>query len=604
MNHPHNDAPAWDIESEYPSLASAEFRADLELVQSHLETMERELKKIDLAGLRPDAVAPLQALLRKEEHTGTLISNLSTFVTCLLSVNAADEPARAEQSKLELLSSKQGQLFAPVRIFLKRCPGEILEAILQDPALAGYRFQYQRERELAPFLLSENEEVLLRALSISGHTAWANLYTQLTGKGQCVLNHSDGTTETRGLAATAALLYGPDHDKRKAAWHSIQAYWNTHRESTAAVANALASWRIELCRKRSHTKPSHFLDVPLFANRISRETLYALLGSCYQNVERSRQALKLMAKALKKDRLDPWDLLGPSPITGGSATRTFAEGMQMVREAFGKVDPQMSDFADRMVNSRWIEARVLPKKAGGAFSTTFQKSITPRIFQTYMGSLPNITTLAHELGHAFHSWAMRDLPRGERSYPMTLAETASVFAETALRDTLSSRASSREEKIEFLWSDLSSIGSFLINIPARFEYENSFYEKSAKGSQSADDLCALTDQAWTKWYGPTLSENDKLFWASKMHFSVTRASFYNFPYTFGYLFALSIYARRKDLGDKFMPTYVNILRDTGRMTAEDLVKKHLGEDIRQPAFWQKAIDGEIAKIHQFASLLG
>ena len=145
--------------------------------------------------------------------------------------------------------------------------------------------------------------------------------------------------------------------------------------------------------------------------------------------------------------------------------------------------------------------------------------------------------------------------------------------------------------------------SLLINIPTRFEFEKEFYEKRQNGILVAEEMSDLMDQTWSRWYGPTISQNDRMFWATKLHFAMSQVSFYNFPYTFGYLFSLSIYARRKDLGADFMKTYVNILRDTGSMSAEDLVQKHLGEDIRDQKFWQKAIDHVVGQLKSFETLM-
>ena len=220
-----------------------------------------------------------------------------------------------------------------------------------------------------------------------------------------------------------------------------------------------------------------------------------------------------------------------------------------------------------------------------------------------MGSGSDVSTLAHELGHGYHSWVMRDMPTAKTHFPSTLAETASVFAETVLHDALIENSNNAEEKLTYAWAELEGATAFLINIPMRLDFERNFYEARKKGKVSADQLSEIMDASWTRWYGSTISQNDRLFWAHKLHFSMSGTSFYNFPYTFGYLFSLSIYARREQLGDKFMETYVNILRDTGNMTAEDLIQKHLGEDITKPAFWQKAIDVVIAKVESFEKLV-
>ncbi len=170
---------------------------------------------------------------------------------------------------------------------------------------------------------------------------------------------------------------------------------------------------------------------------------------------------------------------------------------------------------------------------------------------TFMGSNSDISTLAHELGHAYHSWVMRDMPMSQMQYPMTLAETASIFAETVMSDVLIENASSKEEKVEFAWAEIEGAVGLLLNIPARFEFEKNFYEQRQNRALSADELSQLTDDAWRKWYGPTLTETDKLYWASKLHFSISEVSFYNYPYTFGYLFSMSIYSSSQRVGSGF-----------------------------------------------------
>jgi oligoendopeptidase F len=276
--------------------------------------------------------------------------------------------------------------------------------------------------------------------------------------------------------------------------------------------------------------------------------------------------------------------------------------MMQIKNSFAKVSSELSDFVQMMEDKKWIEARVLPNKMTGAYCTGFAKSKTPRVYMTYMGSRKDISTLAHELGHAYHSWVMRDLPLAEQDYPMTLAETASIFAETVLNDTLLDAARTKEEKIEFAWSAVSNALSLLLNIPARYVFEKSFYEKRQERSLNVEEFKGLMDKAWTDCYGDLLSENDKMFWAHKLHFAITGVSFYNFPYSFGYLFSLSIYARKEKYGAEFMDKYKALLLDTGRMSAEDLIQKHLGEDITEPKFWQKPIDTVIQQLEQFKQL--
>lgn len=308
-----------------------------------------------------------------------------------------------------------------------------------------------------------------------------------------------------------------------------------------------------------------------------------------------------MAKLLGKKQLDPWDLLAQCPVSASAKPKSPMEAMELIRSAFAEVSPEFADFAMMMHQKNWLEGRVLPNKKTGGYCTRFAKRKEPRIFMTFMGSNNDVSTMAHEIGHAYHSWVMRDMSTYESQYTMSLAETASIFAEAVLHDAMIEKAQTKEEKLEFAWGEVEGAVGFLLNIPARFEFEKNFYEARQKRALSTDEFRKLTNEAWTKWYGPTVSKNDEMFWATKLHFHMTGRSFYNFPYTFGYLFSMSIYARREQLGADFFKKYVEILRDTGRMTAEDLIQKHLGEDIRRPEFWQKSIDVITKKIRRFES---
>lgn len=222
---------------------------------------------------------------------------------------------------------------------------------------------------------------------------------------------------------------------------------------------------------------------------------------------------------------------------------------------------------------------------------------------TWGGSRSDLLTLAHELGHAFHNWVMRDMSLCQTRYPMTLAETASIFAENIVRDYLFEQVENREDKLEMLWEELSSCYALMINIPVRFEFEKAFYEKRMAGELSAEQLCDLMSQTWKEWYGESMTEADPYFWASKLHFSISEVSFYNYPYLFGYLFSKGVYAQREAKGERFYSDYVNLLRDTGSMMAEDVVDKHLGMTLSNEAFWQQSVEMVKHKIDMFESLL-
>jgi len=173
---------------------------------------------------------------------------------------------------------------------------------------------------------------------------------------------------------------------------------------------------------------------------------------------------------------------------------------------------------------------------------------------------------------------------------MNLAETASLFFEISVSDQLMAMAKTPDERLQYHWHDAEQAGAFLLNIPARFEFESSIWEEKLQGKTLTPDLLRTKmREAWEKCYGEALSDADEMFWASKLHFHITGAQFYNFPYTFGYLFALGVYAQQEAQGESFHAKYTDLLRDTGRMTAEEVVQKHLNLSIEDPEFWRGSI---------------
>ncbi|MBX2865119.1 MAG: peptidase family M3, partial [Leptolyngbyaceae cyanobacterium MAG.088] len=206
-------------------------------------------------------------------------------------------------------------------------------------------------------------------------------------------------------------------------------------------------------------------------------------------------------------------------------------------------------------------------------------------------------------GHAWHNWVMRDLPLMQTYYSMTLAETASIFAETLVRDALLQQAQTPAQKLEILWQDAQSAAVFLLNIPARFEFEKQLVEARKQGVVITPKLKTMMTDSWQRWYEDSLSEYDDMFWATKLHFSISQLSFYNYPYLFGYLFSLGIYAQQERLGEQFNQLYTNLLCDTGSMTAEELVSHHLQQDISQPQFWDASLTIVEKSIEQFEKLV-
>ena len=606
------EGPSWDLASEYPSADSAELAADLAELSKLLDAIEA-LNPALVAAL-PNAAtssvaaaapttAVAQQVFKLSEQAGPLLSNPLTYANCLLSVDARDEAAQVLQGKLQKYQKRYGELLEPWSQYLDLVADDVVEAYLADPGVAVSAFAVKHGRERRHELLGLAEENLVNGLAQDGIHAWGRMYSQLSSTMTCAVQVGN-ELQTMGVAEANGLLQRADERTRKDAWHGINAAWRVHEESCAAAINAIAGWRLELNRKRSTQRPVHFLDAPVHMNRLSRRTLDTLLDVTRDARPLARRATIAMARASGRERIGPWDMRAPAPkLANSDAPMRFDDAVALIAEAYGEVNPALADFVRMMQRERWIEGTVSSRKRPGAYCTGFEKSRTPRVYMTYHGSASDVITLAHELGHAFHSWVMRDLPDSQRSYGMSLAETASTFGETAVRDALVARAKTPRERFDIMWEEMVAISAFMLNIPARFAFEKTFYEKRDERPLRAAELETMMSDAWQDWYGESCSEPDPMFWASKLHFYISGLSFYNFPYLFGFLFSMGVYLRRAGGGADFYDRYVALLRDTGRMTAEQLALTHLDAALDQPQFWRNTVDRLEPRVAAFEEIV-
>ena len=590
-------APSWDLSIAFQSLD------DPKLTET-IGSIEQRITAFSIYEVILDVTHLQQAILEKESISVQL-ATIASYGNCIASVDASNAQAKALVNQMTKLSSDLSQAFSPYLDAIVNAPEALFEDVLTlNDDLAVQRFLLEEERKLVTARLSVKEEQLLSAMSVDGKNAWGRLYDNITGSMKVTLQLSDGTDETIGLSQAASILYGSDTLRREPAWRAIQLAMKQNQESFSAILNALSGWRLTEYQKRSSVAPVHFLEPSLHGSRIKQATLDSMMSVAKKNRAVGQKAGRLMAKMFGTEKLTPWDQQASMPpLVGDASSYSFDEAIIIIKEAFAGVSQEMADFVDLMVKNGWIDAAPQETKRLGAYCTKFADSRTPLVFMTWGNSMSDVLTLAHELGHAFHNWVMRDMPLCTTKYPMTLAETASIFAENVVRDALLAKAKTKEDKIEMLWEELSSALALTINIPVRYEFEKAFYEQRATKELGPEQLSDLMSKIWNEWYGDAMSEPDPLFWASKLHFSIPEVSFYNYPYLFGYLFSIGVYAQREAKGEHFYSDYVSLLRDTGSMRAEEVVQKHLQMDLTEEAFWQQSLDRVSQQIDEFERLV-
>ncbi|RXJ66242.1 oligoendopeptidase F, partial [Veronia nyctiphanis] len=443
-------APSWDLSFAYSGLSGEDYAADIAKVKALIA---------QIAELTPSDITNCQQALSLSEQAGILTQSLSIYANCLASVDAKNQDAALALSKLSSLGAELSQAIKPFTNQLSTGTDDFLASVLAGSDDVGsferFRFAKTIEREKKDTLLSVEEEQLLSAMNVDGRTAWGSLYYKITGSMTVTLTRADGTEETMGLSQAVSILRKPDAIRRELAWKAINEAMRTHQVSFAAILNALSGSRLTEYKKRSKKKRVHFLDPGLKDSHIARETVDTMMQVAKENRHIVQQAGLAMAKLHGTETLKPWDALAsmPSLVNSEPETYSFERAIAIIKKAFTGVDSEMADFVDMMVENNLIDAAPQPNKRLSAYCASFNKTRTPMVFMTWGNSMSDVITLAHELGHAFHNWVMRDMPVAQSRYPITLAETASIFAENIVRDALMAEAKQESDKLKMLWEE-------------------------------------------------------------------------------------------------------------------------------------------------------
>jgi pepF/M3 family oligoendopeptidase len=303
-----------------------------------------------------------------------------------------------------------------------------------------------------------------------------------------------------------------------------------------------------------------------------------------------RRYFKHKAKLVGKDTLAWWDLFAPVGSAGKSVT--YEDARDFILKNFTNFSPELAAFAKRAYDNNWLDAEMRDGKGPGGYCTEIQEKKESRIFVNFDGSQDQISTIAHELGHAFHNECAYQFNKTmlQQDTPMTLAETASTFCETIVTEALLAQTSDPQEELSILEGQLNGASQVIVDIYSRFLFEKEVFERRESSELSADDFCDIMLRAQKATYGDGLDETllQKYMWTWKPHYYSTRVSFYNFPYAFGLLFGTGLYAIFQQRGADFVNDYKNLLASTGEATAADLADR-FGIDIRTKKFWADSI---------------
>jgi oligoendopeptidase F len=464
------------------------------------------------------------------------------------------------------------------------------ELAQQSPAADDHLFPLTRAELRASHQMTAEQEDLLADLQLTGSTAWSRLYRDLTARITAPVNG-----EVLPMSAVRALAYNADGDVRRAAYEAELAAWEANAVPIVAALNAIKGEAAEVNHRRGW---SDDLDPALAANNVDRETLDAMQRAVVASFPDFRRYLRTKAQLLGRDGGLPfYDLF--APVVGARSDRPWEEATADVQAAFGSYSDRLEGLASRAVEERWIDAEPRDGKGSGAFCMGLQGDRS-LVLLNYDGSFRSVQTLAHELGHAYHNVNLADRTPLQRQTPMALAETASIFCETIMIER-GLAAAAPSERLALLEGDLQATCQVVVDIHSRFLFEQSFCVARARRTLSVAETCELMLAAQDQTYGEGLDPalRHPYMWAAKPHYYGT--AFYNWPYTFGLLFGIGLYARYREDEERFRASYDDLLSSTGLGEAAELGAR-FGIDVRDEAFWTASLDVIRRRIDEFVEL--
>lgn len=589
--------PHWDMGVIFPGLESPEFRAAFDSATKSIDRLTELFATRGIALREPipldaESVQAFESAVTALNALGDDLRTVSAYIMSFVTTDSRNNVAQARMSELQQQNVRLSLLNTRLTAWIGSLD---VDALLGQSAIAReHAFMLRKTKIEAQHLMSPPEEAIAAELRVTGSTAWIRLHGNYTSQ-LSVQVERDGEKQTLPMSMVRNLAYDPRREVRRAAYAAELAAWQSAAVPLAAALNSIKGTTNLLSKRRGWDSP---LDLSLFENNVDYRTLDAMMTAAHESFPTFRRYLRAKARALGVPALAWYDLF--APLGEGARQWSFQEGAEFVKATFAAYSPRLGRLGERAFGEHWIDAEPRVGKRDGAFCMPVRKDES-RVLSNFKPSFGGVGTLAHELGHAYHNVNLAGRTALQRSTPMTLAETASIFCQRMVTHAALQQADTHEQ-IVILEESLQDECQVVVDITSRFLFEQRVFEKRRQRELSIDEFNDLMLQAERETYGDGLDPNalHPYMWAVKQHYY--QATFYNYPYMFGLLFGLGLYARYLDDAESFKTGYDDLLASTGMADAAELGAR-FGIDIRSPDFWRGSLAVIAQEVERFEGLV-
>lgn len=521
----------------------------------------------------------------------TLSGRLKAYPYLRYTMNAKDTDAKMRLEDIEYILTKLVAPHTRFRLWLK-------EAQIDKSSIKDHEFHLDELLTKTKYMLSEEEENLFSQMNLVAGESWGKLQKSLSSSLKVELKEND---EIITLPITVATGYLSHKDKkvREESFYSIQEAYETIEKPIAAAMSNIKRQGNMMADKRAYDS---LLSKTLVSSRMSKETLDALLSTIESYLPVFRRYLKAKAKYLGYDGgIKMFDLSAPI----GQITKSFSvdEGKKLVLESFSKYSDKLHGLAKKAFDESWVDFEPREGKRGGAFCFNMPYIGESRVSLNYNNKLGNVITLAHELGHAYHGSVLKENTALNWSYPMPLAESASLFCEQVILDHLMDGIDG-DEKLSILELNAMKATRLLLGMLSRFWFEDSVIEETKTNTLTAERINELMMNAQLRAYGDAVDPKalSKHAWLTKPHYYYLDKHYYNFPYSFGFLYSKGLYGKYKLTPDDFYEKFDHMLLHTTKASVED-VARIMDIDVTDSAFWKLSLESVKKDIEIVCELL-
>ena len=589
--------PRWSVQDVHESFDSRSFSDSMERAGANVARLEALFETHNIRSIDPRTPtsqdgAAADEVIQAFNHTVDEQDILISYIYATVSTDSRHEQAQGLLSEMEDLDARISPLLARLADWVASLDSHALKEVsLEAREHLGPLLRLQ---DRAIHQMSEAEEGLYAELGTTGSSAWGRLQSDLTSQLSIDVHLPSGSA-SMPMAAIRGLATDSNVEVRKAAYEAEMRAWPQVAVACAAAMNSIKGEANTVNKRRQWKAP---IDASLYSNSVSPATFSAMQSAINDSLPDFRRWMRVKAQLHgDKNGLSWWNMFAPLSVSPGAIS--WDEGISLVKDAFASYSDRLAHLVDRSIDEQWLDAEPREGKTGGAFCMSFvdDRSL---VLLNWSGSVDSAQTTAHELGHAYHNTQLAHRTPLQKRLPMALAETASIFCETLVVEDGLSRMQG-DERLALLDVNLIGASQVVVDIHSRYLFETEVFARRQRRTLGVSEFNEIMLQAQADAYGDglDLSTRHPHMWVLKPHYYGSH--FYNWPYTYGLLFGLGLYAKYQSNPDHFRENYDTVLSRAGMDTAEELGQA-FGIDVTDTAFWTSSLDVLRARMIDYQKL--